>query len=141
MIYTVRCNSNVLDEFKIIYFQAVLIIENVLQKYGTYENFEERVAGKVLTRAQITNCIKRYLKAECLEDEVLVNLSEDMLSRGSMTRSKGRAVLNVRVVNMRENWLDGLLRHEIGKLEARNDKKTLVGIDAHFPVFNNHQIH
>ena len=43
-----------------------------------------------------------------------LNLSEDLLSRGSMTQKKGRPQLNVRVVNLRENWCEGLLRHELG---------------------------
>ena len=43
-----------------------------------------------------------------------LNLCEDLLSRGSMTQKKGRPQLNVRVNNLRENWCEGLLRHELG---------------------------
>ena len=62
----------------------------------------------------VLHLITRYLKSEELEDEVVLNLSEDLLSRGSMSRSKGKALLNVRCVNLRENWAEGLLRHELG---------------------------
>lgn len=90
-------------------------MELAIQNYGTYEEFELQSGGQILSRAQIYTAIKRYLKRENLENEVQINLCEDLLSRGSMTRSKGRPMLNVRVVNLREFWLDGLLRHEIGK--------------------------
>ena len=97
--------------------QAVLIMEMAMRNYGSYENFEEITGGKILQRSQIMTLIQRYLKREELEGEILVNLSEDLLSRGSMTRSKGKAQLNVRVVNLRENWVEGLLRHEIGMVD------------------------
>lgn len=58
----------------------------------------------------------RYLSNEELVDEVQINLSDDLLSRGSLTSVKGRTVLNVRSVNLREHWAEGLLRHEIGLL-------------------------
>jgi hypothetical protein len=90
-------------------------MENSLQKYGTYENFEEKTGGKVLQRSSIMALIQKYLKRDELEREIQVNLSEDLLSRGSMTRTKGKPTLNVRVVDLREYWVEGLLRHEIGK--------------------------
>lgn len=95
--------------------QAIHIMENAIQKYGNYENFEEQTGGKVLQRSSIMALIQRYLKREELEREIIVNLSEDLLSRGSMTRVKGKPTLNVRIVDLREYWVEGLLRHEIGK--------------------------
>ena len=89
-------------------------MENALEKYGTYEEFESKTGGQILSRSQIYTVVTRYLKTENLEQEVVVNLTEELLSRGSMTRCKGKAQLNVRLVNLREFWLDGLLRHEIG---------------------------
>jgi len=94
-----------------------------MRNYGSYENFEEITGGKILQRSQIMTLIQRYLKREELEGEILVNLSEDLLSRGSMTRSKGKAQLNVRVVNLRENWVEGLLRHEIGMVDRTRTSK------------------
>ncbi|KAK7498843.1 hypothetical protein BaRGS_00009935 [Batillaria attramentaria] len=93
---------------------AIHIMEEAIQHFGSYENFEEHTGGRVLTRVQILSLVRRYLKKEDLESEIQVNLSEDLLSRGSMTQKKGRPQLNVRVFNLRENWCDGLLRHEIG---------------------------
>ncbi|XP_005107828.1 uncharacterized protein KIAA0895 [Aplysia californica] len=93
---------------------AILIMEKAISYFGTYETFEEVTGGRILSKSQIYSLVKKYLKNEELEDEVTLNLSEDMLSRGSMTRSKGKAMLNVRCVNLRECWAEGLLRHELG---------------------------
>lgn len=94
--------------------QAILIMEKALNDFGTYENFEEVTGGRLLSKSQIYTLVKKYLKNEELEDEVVLNLSEDLLSRGSLSRSKGKALLNVRCVNQRERWAEGLLRHELG---------------------------
>ncbi|XP_041377124.1 uncharacterized protein KIAA0895-like [Gigantopelta aegis] len=94
--------------------QAMLIMEKAIDRYGCYEEFEEKTGGKILSRSQICTIIHRYLKIEGMEDEICLNLSDNLISRGSMTRSKGRPVLNVRIVNLREQWAEGLLRHEIG---------------------------
>lgn len=96
------------------FFQAILIMETAIQKYGSYETFEEQTGGKIIQRSAIMTLIQRYLKRDDLEQEIVINLSEDLLSRGSMTRVKGKPQLNVRVVNLREFWVEGLLRHEIG---------------------------
>lgn len=93
---------------------AILIMENAMQKYGSYEIFEEETGGKILQRTNIMAMIQRYLKRECMESEIGINLSEELLSRGSMTRVKGKPMLNVRIINLREYWVEGLLRHEIG---------------------------
>ena len=89
-------------------------MENAIQKYGSYEVFEEETGGKILQRPNIMSMIQRYLKREDMENEILINLSEELLSRGSMTRVKGKPMLNVRIINLRELWVEGLLRHEIG---------------------------
>ena len=89
-------------------------MENAIQKYGSYEVFEEETGGKILQRPNIMSMIQRYLKREDMENEIFINLSEELLSRGSMTRVKGKPMLNVRIINLRELWVEGLLRHEIG---------------------------
>ena len=89
-------------------------MENAILKYGSYEVFEEQTGGKILQRLNIMSMIQRYLKREGMENEISVNLSEELLSRGSMTRVKGKPMLNVRIINLRELWVEGLLRHEIG---------------------------
>ncbi|KAL4233961.1 hypothetical protein ACF0H5_005616 [Mactra antiquata] len=103
---------------------AIHIMQNAIKKYGTYEKFEDQTGGKVLQRSAIMALIQRYLKRDELEKEIMVNLSEDLLSRGSMTRTKGKPTLNVRIVDLREYWVEGLLRHEIGThyLRSYNNK-------------------
>ncbi|KAL5022432.1 hypothetical protein ScPMuIL_001587 [Solemya velum] len=117
-IYRFPADPDVLQKFgepsSLFMQQAILIMEKALEKYGTYEEFEEVTGGKVLPKGQIMGIIKRYLQYENLEDDIGVNLSDELLSRGSMTRSMGRPMLNVRTINLREFWLEGLLRHEIG---------------------------
>ena len=58
---------------------------------------------------------REYLKKERLEDKVFINLCDDLVSRGSMTKVKGRPTLNIRWDNVREYWVAGLLRHEVGE--------------------------
>ncbi|XP_052251711.1 putative tyrosine carboxypeptidase MATCAP2 isoform X2 [Dreissena polymorpha] len=103
---------------------AILIMEKAMERYGSYEQFEEQTGRKILQRSQIMALIQRYLKRDEVEREIMINLSEDLLSRGSMTRVKGKPTLNVRIVNLRELWVEGLLRHEIGThyLRSYNNK-------------------
>lgn len=103
---------------------AILIMEIAIKRYGSYEEFENQTGGPVLGRSQIITLVKNYVKRENLENEIMLNLSEDLLSRGSMTRVKGKPTLNVRVVNLRQYWVEGLLRHEIGThyLRSVNNK-------------------
>lgn len=46
--------------------------------------------------------------------QVVVHLTEDLLSRASMTVVNGRPTLTINVSTAREQWLEGMLRHEIG---------------------------
>ncbi|XP_066289055.1 microtubule-associated tyrosine carboxypeptidase-like [Branchiostoma lanceolatum] len=95
--------------------QAITIMENALKKFGTYENFEARTGGKRLTRGEIMTIVKRCFKREKLQNgEVIINLSDDLLSRASMTQSRGRPTLNINVNTSRQFWLEGVARHEIG---------------------------
>ncbi|KAL8619469.1 hypothetical protein ACOMHN_011820 [Nucella lapillus] len=108
---------------------AVHIMEEAIRQFGSYEDFEEQTGGRVLTKPQIYAQVRKYLKKEDLESEIQVNMCEDLLSRGSMTQRKGRAQLNVRVVNLREHWCDGLLRHELGThyLRSMNNRGQVWG--------------
>ncbi|CAH1268768.1 KIAA0895L [Branchiostoma lanceolatum] len=95
--------------------QAITIMENALKRFGTYENFEARTGGKRLTRGEIMTIVKRCFKREKLQNgEVIINLSDDLLSRASMTQSRGRPTLNINVNTSRQFWLEGVARHEIG---------------------------
>lgn len=46
--------------------------------------------------------------------QIVVHLTEDLLSRASMTVVNGRPTLTINVSTAREHWLEGMLRHEIG---------------------------
>ncbi|RUS78150.1 hypothetical protein EGW08_014079 [Elysia chlorotica] len=117
-VYKGVADDDVMDKFRDpsdkYLSQAILIMERAIRYFGSYEHFEEITGGKILNRSQIYSLIKRYISREELEEEVVINLSEDLLSRGSMTRAKGKSVLSVRSVNLREHWAEGLLRHELG---------------------------
>ncbi|XP_050395487.1 putative tyrosine carboxypeptidase MATCAP2 [Patella vulgata] len=117
-IYKYPADSSVIEKFNKpsarYLTQAILIMEKALARYGSYEIFEEITGGPILNRPYIYTLVRKYLKKENLENDININLSEDLLSRGSMTQVKGRPTVNVRIVNLREQWAEGLLRHEIG---------------------------
>lgn len=46
--------------------------------------------------------------------QIVVHLTEDLLSRASMTVVNGCPTLTINVSTAREHWLEGMLRHEIG---------------------------
>ncbi|XP_048195425.1 uncharacterized protein KIAA0895 homolog isoform X3 [Perognathus longimembris pacificus] len=54
------------------------------------------------------NASNRFLK------QIVVHLTEDLLSRASMTVVNGCPTLTINVSTAREHWLEGMLRHEIG---------------------------
>ncbi|XP_066531027.1 putative tyrosine carboxypeptidase MATCAP2 isoform X2 [Hoplias malabaricus] len=94
--------------------QAVRIMEQALQKYGSYEKFERATGGNLLTKSRIWSHVKKYMEKEGCVGEIVVHLSEDLLSRASMTVVNGRPTLTINVSTAREQWLEGMLRHEIG---------------------------
>lgn len=50
--------------------QAVAIIEAVLEKFGTYENFEAATGGQLLTKCQIWSIVRKYMQKEGCVGEV-----------------------------------------------------------------------
>uniref|UniRef100_A0A8C6B7L9 Microtubule associated tyrosine carboxypeptidase 2 n=1 Tax=Monodon monoceros TaxID=40151 RepID=A0A8C6B7L9_MONMO len=58
--------------------------------------------------AKHSNATDRFLK------QIVVHLTEDLLSRASMTVVNGCPTLTINVCTAREHWLEGMLRHEIG---------------------------
>ncbi|XP_042333285.1 uncharacterized protein KIAA0895 homolog isoform X2 [Sceloporus undulatus] len=94
--------------------QAIKIMELTLQKYGSYENFEQATGGSLLPRSRIWNHVRKYMAKEGCLGEIVVHLSEDLLSRASMTVVNGRPTLTINISTAREHWLEGMLRHEIG---------------------------
>lgn len=45
-------------------------------------------------------------------------MTDDLLSRASMTVVKSRPTLTINVSTAREYWLEGMLRHEIGEYDG-----------------------
>ncbi|XP_037693011.1 uncharacterized protein KIAA0895 homolog isoform X2 [Choloepus didactylus] len=58
--------------------------------------------------AKHSHASDRFLK------QIVVHLTEDLLSRASMTVVNGCPTLTINVSTAREHWLEGMLRHEIG---------------------------
>ncbi|XP_023606801.1 uncharacterized protein KIAA0895 homolog isoform X1 [Myotis lucifugus] len=94
--------------------QSINIMELTLQKYGSYEKFEQATGGSLLSKSRIWSHVRKYMMKEGCLGEVVVHLTEDLLSRASMTVVNGCPTLTINVSTAREHWLEGMLRHEIG---------------------------
>ncbi|XP_077159213.1 putative tyrosine carboxypeptidase MATCAP2 isoform X2 [Paroedura picta] len=94
--------------------QAIKIMELTLQKYGSYESFELATGGSLLSRSRIWSHVRKYMMKEGCLGEIVVHVTEDLLSRASMTVVSGRPTLTINIATAREHWLEGMLRHEIG---------------------------
>ncbi|XP_032869304.1 uncharacterized protein KIAA0895 homolog isoform X1 [Amblyraja radiata] len=94
--------------------QAIKIMKMALQKYGSYEKFEQATGGNLLTKSRIWFYVKKYMEKENCLGDIAVHLTDDLLSRASMTIVNGRPTLTINVSTAREHWLEGMLRHEIG---------------------------
>lgn len=46
--------------------------------------------------------------------QIVVQVTDDLLSRASMTIVNSRPTLTINISTAREHWLEGMLRHEIG---------------------------
>ncbi|XP_072365837.1 putative tyrosine carboxypeptidase MATCAP2 isoform X2 [Scyliorhinus torazame] len=94
--------------------QAIKIMKMALQKYGSYAKFEQATGGCLLTKSRIWFYVKKYMEREDCLGDIAVHLTDDLLSRASMTIVNGRPTLTINVSTAREHWLEGMLRHEIG---------------------------
>lgn len=94
--------------------QAVHIMELALKRYGSYEKFEQATGGALLTESRIWQTIKKYMEKEGCFGEILVRLTDDLLSRASLMVVNNKPKLTINVCTAREQWLEGMLRHEIG---------------------------
>ncbi|KAJ4923648.1 hypothetical protein JOQ06_014132 [Pogonophryne albipinna] len=94
--------------------QAVNIMELALQRYGSYEKFEQATGGNLLSKSRICHNVKKYMEKEGCVGEIVVQVTEDLLSRASMTVVNSRPTLTINICSAREHWLEGMLRHEIG---------------------------
>ncbi|XP_070690101.1 microtubule-associated tyrosine carboxypeptidase 1 [Pempheris klunzingeri] len=109
---------SVLDKYKegsgLFLEQAVGIMECVLRKFGSYENFEEVTGGSVLPKSQVWAAVRKYLQKEGCVGEVVVRLSDELLSQAVMVVESCRPTLTINLAGARQHWLEGMLRHEIG---------------------------
>ncbi|KAJ7991470.1 hypothetical protein DPEC_G00284200 [Dallia pectoralis] len=94
--------------------QAVRIMELALKKYGNYERFEQVTGGNLLTKSRIWYLVRKYLEKEGCVGEIVVHVTDNLLSRASMTVVNGRPTLTINLATAREHWLKGMLQHEIG---------------------------
>ncbi|XP_026205985.1 uncharacterized protein KIAA0895 isoform X2 [Anabas testudineus] len=94
--------------------QAVHIMDLALQRYGSYEKFEQVTGGSLLTKSRIWHNVKKYMEKEGCMGEIVVQVTDDLLSRASMTVVNSRPTLTINISTAREQWLEGMLRHEIG---------------------------
>uniref|UniRef100_A0A8I6GKN7 Microtubule associated tyrosine carboxypeptidase 2 n=1 Tax=Rattus norvegicus TaxID=10116 RepID=A0A8I6GKN7_RAT len=94
--------------------QSINIMELTLQKYGSYEKFEQATGGSLLSKTRIWSHVRKYMMKEGCLGEIVVHLTEDLLSRASMTVVNGCPTLTINISTAREHWLEGMLRHEIG---------------------------
>ncbi|KFU85317.1 Uncharacterized protein KIAA0895-like, partial [Chaetura pelagica] len=95
--------------------QAIRIIRAVLEKYGTYESFEVATGGRLLSKCQIWAMIRKYMQKEGCVGEVVVQLTDDLLSQAVMMVEDSRPTLAINLAGARQHWLEGMLRHEIGQ--------------------------
>ncbi|KAM9307163.1 LOW QUALITY PROTEIN: putative tyrosine carboxypeptidase MATCAP2 [Pholidichthys leucotaenia] len=94
--------------------QAVNILELALQRYGSYEKFEQVTGGSLLTKSRICHNVKKYMEKESCMGEIVVQVTDDLLSRASMTVVNSRPTLTINISSARKHWLEGMLMHEIG---------------------------
>ncbi|XP_071777274.1 microtubule-associated tyrosine carboxypeptidase 1 [Centroberyx gerrardi] len=110
--------SSVLEKYKegsgLFLEQAVGIMECVLRKFASYENFEEVTGGSVLPKSRVWASVRKYLQKEGCVGEVVVCLSEELLSQAVMMVESCRPTLTINLAGARQHWLEGMLRHEIG---------------------------
>lgn len=52
------------------FLQAVHIMELALQRYGSYEKFEQVTGGNLLTKSRIWHNVKKYMEKEGCMGEV-----------------------------------------------------------------------
>ncbi|XP_053171585.1 microtubule-associated tyrosine carboxypeptidase 1-like [Scomber japonicus] len=93
--------------------QAVGIMECVLKKFASYENFEDVTGGNVLPKSQVWAAVRKYLQKEGCVGEVVVRLSDELLSQAVMVVESCRPTLTINLAGARQHWLEGMLRHEI----------------------------
>ncbi|KAF3833507.1 hypothetical protein F7725_024711 [Dissostichus mawsoni] len=86
---------------------AVNIMELALQRYGSYEKFEQATGGNLLSKSRVCHNVKKYMEKEGCVGESLHDGGEQP------------PTLTINICSAREHWLEGMLRHEIAAVEQR----------------------
>ncbi|XP_069580683.1 microtubule-associated tyrosine carboxypeptidase 1 [Brachyistius frenatus] len=127
--YTQPEPRSVLDKYRVasdlFLEQAVGIMQCVLRRFGSYENFEEVTGGSVLPKSQVWAAVRKYLQKEGCVGEVVVRLSDELLSQAVMVVENCRPTLTINLSGARQHWLEGMLRHEIGTHYLRGVNNSL----------------
>ncbi|KAJ8252179.1 hypothetical protein COCON_G00214910 [Conger conger] len=128
-LYTSPEPSAVLDKYRegsdLFLTQAVGIMECVLRTFGSYESFEEATGGPLLPKSRVWAAARKYLQKESCVGEVVVCLSEELLSQAVMMVESCRPTLTINLSGARQHWLEGMLRHEIGTHYLRGVNNSL----------------
>ncbi|XP_075247285.1 microtubule-associated tyrosine carboxypeptidase 1-like [Convolutriloba macropyga] len=104
---------------------ALTILRNLIRRYGSYERYEELTGGRVLQPNEIRALVTDYVQREGFDDgEILLNMSTSILSTAMMSRAGGHGVLTVKVGEMHESWIEGMLRHELSTHYLRGKNNT-----------------
>eukprot|EP00400_MALV-I_sp_L67-5_P000850 gene850-805_t len=109
---------------------AERILATVLDKYGTFQRYQEQNGGRILTHEECQNQVNEYLEMNNLTDQVFVNYDPHLVARASMTTPHSKPTLNLRPRGNRQNWLQGTLDHELGThfmRDVNNQKQTWGG--------------
>uniref|UniRef100_A0A8C5M3S0 KIAA0895 n=1 Tax=Leptobrachium leishanense TaxID=445787 RepID=A0A8C5M3S0_9ANUR len=93
---------------------AVELMQNTLKRYGTYNGYEKATGGHALPKHLIEKQVQMYLETEGLHGKIDVCITKEMLASASMGIKKGKPRLTINQSTVRERWLEGTLRHEIG---------------------------
>lgn len=94
---------------------ATNILDMVIKKYTTEENFIGTSEGATITREQTEKSIQAYLQMSGLEKRVKVWFSPDYIARTAVLFEDGTFNLKVRLpIDYREKNLIPILNHEVG---------------------------
>ncbi|KAK7895609.1 hypothetical protein WMY93_020934 [Mugilogobius chulae] len=78
-----------------------------------------------LPKSQVWAAVRKYLQKEGCVGEVVVRLSDELLSQAVMVIENCRPTLTINLAGARQFWLEGMLRHEIGTHYLRGVNNSL----------------
>ena len=91
---------------------ALRILQNTIDKYGSYNEYEERYGGKLLDREGCRRVVQEYFRRNNVT-QMHLRLNPQLSSRGAFALSKHGPTLYLNPEGCREAWLEGTLDHEV----------------------------